>query len=69
MLPAELTIGSHWTTYFEEENNDKDLRENLDLFKEKREQSNIHQAAYKNVVERYSNQRVKEKVFMIGIMS
>lgn len=66
MFPVELTIGSFRTTYFEEENNDKDSRANLDLIEEKHERSNIRQAAYKNVVEKYYNQRVKDKAFKVG---
>lgn len=66
MLPMELTIGSLRTTYFKEADNDKDLRANLDLIKEKCERSNIHQATYKNVVERYYNQRVNKKDFKVG---
>lgn len=66
MFPVELTIGSLQTTYFEEGNDKKDLRANLDLIEERREQSNILQDAYKHAVERYYNQRVKEKAFRVG---
>lgn len=66
MLPMELTIGSLRTTYFKEADNDKDLRANLDLIEEKCERSNIRQATYKNVIERYYNQRVNEKAFKVG---
>lgn len=65
MLPVPLTVGSFRTTHFEEEIDDKDLRANMDLIKEKRKRSNIRQAAYKNIVERYYNQRVKEKAFKV----
>lgn len=50
MLPVDLAIGSPHTLYFEETINDKDLRLSLDIIEEWREQSNIFQAAYKNVV-------------------
>lgn len=66
MLSLELAVGSPRKTYFEEANNDKNLRLSLDLIKERCEQSNIRQEAYKNVAERYYNQRVKEKAFNIG---
>lgn len=62
MFPVELTVGSPRTTYFEEANNDKDLRVNLDLSEERREWSNIRQAAYKNVMERYYNRESKKKL-------
>lgn len=54
------------TTHFEEWNNNKDLRVNLDLIEERREQSNIRQTTYKHDVEKYYNQRVKEKAFRVG---
>lgn len=66
MLLVELTIGSLRTTNFEEKRNNKDLRANLDLIEERREQLNIRQAAYKHVVKRYYNQTVKEKAFWVG---
>lgn len=60
MLTVELRVGSLRTTHFYEANNKKDLRANLDLIEERREQSNIRQATNKHVVEWYYNQRVKE---------
>lgn len=38
----------------------------MDLIEERHEQSNIRQAAYKHVVEKYYKQRVKEKAFGVG---
>lgn len=66
MLPVEITMSSIWTEYFEGKENDENLRENLDLLEEWQEHSSMSQAAYKKIVERYYNQRVKNKVFWVG---
>lgn len=65
MLPVEPTIGSLRASYFEETSNYKDAKLSLVLIEERREQSNTFHAAYKSFVERYYNQRVREKAFKI----
>nr|KAJ0193280.1 hypothetical protein LSAT_V11C800420460 [Lactuca sativa] len=66
VLPMEITIGTLRAVNADEESNAQDLRLNLDVLKERREKSEIRQAAYKCVTERYYNKRVKEKLFRIG---
>lgn len=66
MLPMEVAIGTLRTIHTDEKANSQDLRINLGILEERREKSDIRQAAYKRVVERYYNQRVKEKPFRIG---
>lgn len=63
MLPEKMMIGSIRTEYCPKKGNSKTLRENLDLLEERRECSSMRQAAYKNTVERYYNQCVKDKAF------
>ena len=52
------------TSYFDKENNDTELRLNLDLLDEKRERAEVHQVAYKHQIAKYYNQRVKHRSFM-----
>ena len=59
-------IGSLRTEYYKEQENSEGLRENLDLLEEQRVLSSIGQDAYKKAVERYYNQRVRNKAFRVG---
>ena len=47
-----------------EDNNEAELRLNLDLLDEKREGVEVCQAAYKHQFTKYYNQRVKHKSFL-----
>ena len=51
---------------FNEQHNPQDLRVNLDLLEEKREEARIRMSAYKQKVARYYNSRVKSKTFRVG---
>nr|KAJ0211608.1 hypothetical protein LSAT_V11C400219340 [Lactuca sativa] len=66
MLLMEMMVGTLRSTNADEESNVQDLRLNLDMLEERREKSEIQQAAYKRVAERYYNQRVKERAFRVG---
>nr|KAJ0222828.1 hypothetical protein LSAT_V11C200097150 [Lactuca sativa] len=66
VLPMEITVGTLRAVNADEESNAQNLRLNLDVLEERREKLEIHQAAYKHVIERYYNQRVKEKAFRVG---
>lgn len=55
MLPVEQTIGSPHILHFQETSNEKNLRLNFYIIKERIEKSNIHQAAYKSALERHYN--------------
>lgn len=65
MLLVEMMMGSIRIEYCQEQANDKDLWENLDLLEVRRECSNVRQAAYQRVADRYYNQRVKDKAFHV----
>ena len=64
--PVEIGMPNFKTLNFSEENNEVELRLNLDLLDEKREKANLRQAAYKCRVARYYNQRVKHRSFPPG---
>ena len=53
-------------TNFDKENNETELRLNLDLLDEKRERAEVRQATFKHLVTKYYNQRVKHKSFLLG---
>ena len=54
------------TSNFDKKINEVELRLNLDLFDKKRERAEVHQAAYKNHVVKYYNQKVKHRSFLPG---
>ena len=64
IIPIEVGVPSFRTSNFNKENNEVELRLNLDLLDEKRESAKICQAAYKHQVTKYYNQRVKHKSFL-----
>ena len=66
MLLTEIMIGSINKESYREQENSEGLRENLDLLEERHERSSICQATYKKAVERYYNQRVRNKALRVG---
>ena len=59
-------MSSFKTLNFNKENNETELRLNLDPFDEKRERVEVRQVAYKHQVAKYYNQRMKHKSFLHG---
>ena len=59
-------MSSFRTLNFDKNNNEAELRLNLDLLDEKRERAEVRQAAYKHQVAKYYNQRVKHRSFFPG---
>ena len=66
VIPVELGMLSFRTLNFDKENNEAELRLNLDLLDEKRDYAEVRQAAYKHQVTKYYNQRVKHRLFLPG---
>ncbi|XP_071719100.1 uncharacterized protein [Rutidosis leptorrhynchoides] len=64
VLPAEIQVLTNRTANFEE--NEENLRLNLDLMEERREAALIQEAAYKKTIEKYYNKRVKPSVYKVG---
>ena len=59
VISVEIEMTSFKTSNFDKENNEVELRLNLDLLDEKSERAEIRQSTYKHQVAKYYNQRVK----------
>ena len=66
IIPLDLGLPALRTQYFELENNQAQLRANLDFLYSLREQFLIRTAAYQQKVAKYYNSRVKTKAFQTG---
>ncbi|GFZ00544.1 hypothetical protein Acr_14g0001790 [Actinidia rufa] len=66
VIPVEIGMPSFRTLNFNEKGNEGELRINLDLLDEKRESSELRQAAYKGRIAKYYNERVKHRSFLPG---
>ena len=55
MLPMKVAVNTLRVANQDEESNTQNLRINLDILEEKREESGVRQAAYKHATERYYN--------------
>ncbi|XP_071713609.1 uncharacterized protein [Rutidosis leptorrhynchoides] len=64
VLPAEIQVLTKRTA--NNENNEENLRVNLDLLEERREAAVIREASYKRMIEGYYNKRVKPSTFKVG---
>ncbi|XP_071699750.1 uncharacterized protein [Rutidosis leptorrhynchoides] len=64
ILPAELQVLTNSTAIHEE--NEENLRFNLDLLEERRKAALIREASYKRMIESYYNMRVKPSTFRVG---
>lgn len=62
----EIGIASHRTANFGPKNNERGLRNNLDLLEEKRDEAALRVAAYKQKMAKYYNSRVKTRRFAVG---
>ena len=66
MISLDIKLSTLWTKDLKQQENEAQIRANLDLLKEVREQALIHMAAYQQKVARYYNSWVKGKVFKVG---
>ena len=64
VILVEIGMLSFRTSYFDKKNNEIELRLNLDLLDKKRERVAVRQAAYKQQVAKYCNQRIKHRFFL-----
>ena len=55
IIPVKIGMSSFRTSNFDKENNETELRLNLDLIDEKNEWAEVRQAAYKHQVTKYYN--------------
>ena len=61
----ELKLPSTRVVAFNKQHNPQDLRVNLDLLEEKREEAQVRMAAYRRKVARYYNSRVRSKTLRV----
>ncbi|GFY86848.1 hypothetical protein Acr_05g0004870 [Actinidia rufa] len=66
VIPVEIGMPSFRMLYFDKNGNEGELKLNLDLLDEKRESTELSQAAYKNRIAKYYNERVKHRSFLPG---
>nr|GEV98039.1 reverse transcriptase domain-containing protein [Tanacetum cinerariifolium] len=65
-IPAEIGMSTYRTIHFNELQNVKEMRLNLDLSQERRETTTIREAKYKKKVEQCYNKRVRPMSFKVG---
>ena len=68
IILVEIRMPSFRTSNFDKENNEAELRLNLDLLDKKRERVEVCQADFKHQVAKYYNQRVKNKSSLPGYL-
>nr|GEV94061.1 hypothetical protein [Tanacetum cinerariifolium] len=66
VIPTEIRMPTHRTMMIREDENEDELRLNMDLLQEKREAATIREAKYKAKMEQYYNRRVKLVSFKPG---
>ena len=66
VIPVEVGLTSFRKEFFNEQDNNDQLRQNLDLVDEVRDQAAQRMSKYKRKIVEYYNRRVKLKKFNIG---
>ncbi|KAK3005034.1 hypothetical protein RJ639_016773 [Escallonia herrerae] len=66
LIPVEVGLPSLQLTTHDPVQNKEDLRANLDLLDERREQAAVRLAAYKHRVSKFYDQRVRHRAFRVG---
>ncbi|XP_071932987.1 uncharacterized protein [Coffea arabica] len=66
IIPAEIGVPSGRVQHFVTQDNEEEMRLNLDLFEQQREETAIRMAKYKGQVARYYNVRVRHMSFKPG---
>ncbi|GJT80851.1 reverse transcriptase domain-containing protein [Tanacetum coccineum] len=65
VIPAEIGMPTHRTMMIREDENEDELRLNMDLLQERREAAAIREAKYKTKMEQYYNQKVRPMSFKL----
>ncbi|GKE53302.1 hypothetical protein Tco_1488458 [Tanacetum coccineum] len=63
VIPAEIGMPTHRTMMIREDENEDELRLNIDLLHERRETTTIREAKYKTKMEQYYNQKLRLMLF------
>ncbi|KAK3004432.1 hypothetical protein RJ639_020154 [Escallonia herrerae] len=66
LIPVEIGLPSLRVVTDDPVQNEEDLRANLDLLDERREQAAVRLAAYKHWVSKFYDQRVRHRAFRVG---
>uniref|UniRef100_A0A2N9GAF1 Integrase zinc-binding domain-containing protein n=1 Tax=Fagus sylvatica TaxID=28930 RepID=A0A2N9GAF1_FAGSY len=66
IIPVEIGVTNFRTNEYDEDNNDNQLRLNLDLLDEARDQAEAKTKAYQQRIARYHDRRVKHREFRVG---
>ena len=66
VIPVEVGLTSRRREFFDEQNNDDQLKQNLDFLDKVRDQAAQRMAKYQQKIAEYYNRRVKLKKFNIG---
>ena len=66
VIPLDIGLPVLWAEHYDQQNNQDQLRANLDLLDSVREQALIRTAAYQQKVAKYYNSRVKSKIFQVN---
>ncbi|KAK3021959.1 hypothetical protein RJ639_045654 [Escallonia herrerae] len=66
LIPVEIGLPSLRVVTDDPVQNEEDLRANLDLLDERREQAAVRLAAYKHRVSKFYDQRVRHRAFRVG---
>lgn len=66
VILVEIGMPSFRTEHYDPTKNEGELRLNLDLLEEKREQAQLRLATYQQRIARYYNRRVKPRSFRVG---
>ena len=66
VIPVEIGLTSFRTNEYDEDSNGSQLRLNLDLLDEARDQAEAKTKAYQKRMARYYDRRVKHKEFKVG---
>ncbi|KAJ0963408.1 hypothetical protein J5N97_028530 [Dioscorea zingiberensis] len=66
VLPAEIGVPTPRIQAFDPASNEEQLRAELDLLEEKRDEATLRAAVYRQIVKRLYNAKVKEVTFQLG---
>ena len=66
VIPVEIGLTTWRTNYYDEGSNDVQLRSNLDLVDEVRDQAEARTRIYQQMMARYYDRRVKHREFKVG---
>jgi hypothetical protein len=66
VIPEEVRVKTHRSREIQEDDNDRNIKENLDNLEEIREEARIREAKYKMKMEGYYNKRVRKVSFKPG---